>query len=312
MNRIAGLALRPRTISLLTNEHLVQKTQKYIEFHSNIKNLRQTYNYFDKGIHSTVGELGMISSCMMNPIAYNTQGKHDNWYTLQYNVQQESDAMLKIGEENFMNQSLFYKKLINMTKVVDVNKMLKTFIARYGIFLELLHQKENISPPFDVDVVWHSHLLDNKGYDKFCQNYFDRKINHIIHTPNSNRPWEQTNDNSKQIWNQYVDSLNLDSDIKRQFNYSIIPSRNDDDDDDMLIYYWLFMSDSGSEPRRHKDDDDDDDDIYIPNYQYRSTNTTTNTYIDNNNTYTETEWSSSSSSCSSSSCSSCGGCGGGD
>lgn len=55
---------------------------------------------------------------------------------------------------------------------------INTAILEYKKFLERAHKDSSISPSFDVDEVWHAHILHTKQYRDDCQRIFGYFLDH--------------------------------------------------------------------------------------------------------------------------------------
>ncbi len=68
-------------------------------------------------------------------------------------------------------------------------------IAKYRNFLKLVSTGMACCPTMDVDMVWHTHILDTESYAADCQRAFGRFIHHrpYLEDTENRKNWEKTN-----------------------------------------------------------------------------------------------------------------------
>ncbi len=90
-------------------------------------------------------------------------------------------------KERVIDQHLFQKiqglDLSEIEKYLMVKKgwselKTKNAIQGYHQYLYLVEKVGNISPPQEIDDVWHRHILHTKQYEIDCRNIFGRFIHH--------------------------------------------------------------------------------------------------------------------------------------
>ena len=127
-----------------------------------------------------------LSTSFLHPISYNISGSLylDDWYDDEKIHRMIRSRMpfydpdhLYLYDGYMRNHTGFINTLKNKHINIDQDT-----VDRYIQFMYLAkkYDGQNLKfvPPFDVDIMWHSHMLDHRSYVKDTKEYFGRILNH--------------------------------------------------------------------------------------------------------------------------------------
>lgn len=125
----------------------------------------------------------IMYSLMIHPLEYQKYGHYDDWYQL-YNLPErekydfrlyERDDLETVVSTHLRNQNKFIGDLKEADIVVT-----QEMIQRYEKFIRLFKKKHDtvIVPTFDIDVLWHAHMLTPEMYASDMKNVLGRVLDH--------------------------------------------------------------------------------------------------------------------------------------
>lgn len=123
----------------------------------------------------------------VHPVAFSKNGGFDNWYdvesifsSLKRKEWLYDERRLAQLYSDVFNQMPFIQK-IQSSHIDFENAFSEQSLVRYAQFMTLVKKYENdtdLVPPFDVDIVWHAHMLDHVSYVRASKSYFGRILDH--------------------------------------------------------------------------------------------------------------------------------------
>lgn len=148
-------------------------------------NIRRYINYYGNRITCPQNDdmfKTIMYSLMIHPVEYQQYGHYDDWYQLYHLPEQEydfkfyeRDDLETVVTHHLQNQSKFISDLKEADIVVTDES-----IQRYEKFIRLFKKKHEtvIVPTFDIDVIWHAHMLTSSIYVNDMQNVLGRILDH--------------------------------------------------------------------------------------------------------------------------------------
>lgn len=150
----------------------------------------------------------------IHPKTFNKFGFIPNWYdeeaVVNHYVLKGKPIYDKEGIQNLgkyvNNQESFIEKVKRAPK--DLSGLVgQESCERYEMFMTLMKKQSGIklSPPLDVDVMWHAHMLNHDAYVKATKEYFGHIIDH--EDGQSQNDLDKQQQITKELWNKEYGSL---------------------------------------------------------------------------------------------------------
>ena len=122
----------------------------------------------------------------------------DTPFSMMYPIYQESKSSMKDTlKERLDSQSKFFDK-VSKLNIEHINY--DNIIDRYIKFLNLIksNPKKFFVPPFDVDIIWHAHMLEHNTYKNDTFKIFGRILDHNDRDRNVN--YDQEFKTTEELW----------------------------------------------------------------------------------------------------------------
>lgn len=158
----------------------------------------------------------VLSCAFVHPRNFEVYGNADSWYDVpsicqtfkrRQNVYRtDSSSSLPLSRQ-IGNQIPFIKK-IQRTNFDPNRDFPKESIERYEKFMTLVKEYDGVhvlSPPFDVDIVWHAHMLDHKAYADATRDFFGHLLDHNDN-PKSNYEMQKQRELTARLWQRHFGS----------------------------------------------------------------------------------------------------------
>ncbi len=198
-------------------DRLENNIDHYKTLLSNPRKIILSRNEIDTATHFT-DELRTLHYCsFLHPVSYEKNGECSSWYNEEssplYNnlymgfPSYKSEAVDNL--DSFLhNQKKFIKKI--KSGAIDINKPVKEkSLQRYRQYMELvkIYNGKSLSPTFDVDILWHAHMLDHAQYARHTKAFFGCILDHNDSISEENISKIQSN--TKEVWDKHF-SINKD------------------------------------------------------------------------------------------------------
>lgn len=155
----------------------------------------------------------LLTCALVHPLHFEKYGNFSNWYDINtiFQLLKEGRSLydkeaLSILNQDVINQLPFFNKIQHSPRLLKRYNWTNS-IRRYEKFMTLLKKYEGVrlTPPIDVDVVWHAHMLNHKEYVRETKNYFGRVLDHKDDKEIENTSIVETR-LIREIWEKYFEA----------------------------------------------------------------------------------------------------------
>jgi len=143
-------------------------------------------NYSRTNIELNNHFMAFLYCGFIHPVTYDSYGKISSWYnTDEIKKCFATDKYIydpkytHLFQNYVKNQRRFFEK-VKSDKFISQFDINEKSIDKYEKFM-YLHKKypnETITPDFEIDLIWHAHMLDHANYVKATKRYVGRIIDH--------------------------------------------------------------------------------------------------------------------------------------
>jgi hypothetical protein len=205
--------------------------------------LKVNSHFFKCVLEDNATYRSLLYCAFVHPSHFARYGNIDSWYdthsvcqvlSKRKQVYKYPGAMTL--EKDVNNQLPFIRKIQNSN--IDLKKAFPEIsVQRYEQFMTLVKKYDGqyrLTPPVDVDFVWHAHMLDHKAYSDATKAYFGRLLDHDD-SPKSQEEMKKQEEQTAQLWKKHFGSS-----ASKHTKGGGTSSTPDDGGDDLLFWMWYY------------------------------------------------------------------------